>query len=170
MITAKLWPDLGDLLDGRHGFGVVAEASTFFSTPRDDTVPQITSFNHVADEIEDFFDESNDEVGAIARKARRLVLDAQPGLVETLDRGNRIVGYATGPRAMKDLWVGIAPHGHHVNLQLTNGALIDDPAGIVEGTGKRIRHVKLHSGADVTTAELHDVLRRSLERHLADTA
>ncbi len=132
--------------------------------------PQINSLNHVTDEIEDFFDESNVEVSAVARKARRLLLDVRPDLVETLDRGNRIVGYATGPRVIGDLWAGVAPHGRHVNLQLTNGAQIDDPAGPVEGTGKRIRHVKLHSGAAAMTPELHDVLRRSLERHLADSA
>jgi hypothetical protein len=69
----------------------------------------------VGDEIDKFFADCGDEVAAISRAARRLVLDLLPEARETLDRGDRIVGYATGPRAIKDLWAGIAPHSSHVN-------------------------------------------------------
>ena len=123
----------------------------------------------MTDEVDEFFGESSAEVAAIARAARRLVLAVRPDAVEVLDRGNRIVGYATGPRPMKDLWAGIAPHGRHVNLQLANGALVDDPVGIIEGTGKRIRHVKLHAPADVDRPEVRAVLEDALARHLAAT-
>ncbi len=127
-----------------------------------------TTVRRVADEIDRFFAEASDEVTEIARAARRLVLDVRPDAVETLDRGNRIVGYGTGPRAMKDLWAGLAPHGRHVNLQLANGALIEDPDAIIEGTGKRIRHIKLHTLGDVDRPPVRQALARSLARHLAD--
>ena len=123
----------------------------------------------MGDEIDEFFATGDDTVAAVARAARWLALAVCPDAIETLDRGDRIVAYATGPRAMKDLWAGVAPHRAHVNLQLANGALVDDPAGVVEGTGKRIRHVKLRSLADVARPEVRDVLERSLARHLADT-
>lgn len=123
----------------------------------------------MADEIDEFFAAGDDDVAAVARAARRLVLDVRPDVVETLDRADGIVGYATGPRALKDLWAGIAPHRRHVNLQLANGALVDDPGGLVEGTGKRVRHVKLRGVGDVARPEVRTVLERSLERHLADT-
>ena len=122
----------------------------------------------MSDEVDEFFGESSAEVAEIARAARHLVLAVRPDAVEVLDRGNRIVGYATGPRPMKDLWAGVAPHRRHVNLQLANGALVADPAGIVEGTGKRIRHVKLHRLADVDRPELRAVLEDALARHLAE--
>jgi Domain of unknown function (DU1801) len=123
----------------------------------------------VSDGVDDFFGECADEVAAISRAARRLVLDVLPEAREVLDRGNRIVGYATGPRALKDLWAGVAPHGAHVNLQLANGALLDDPAGMVEGTGKRVRHVKLRSLEDVDRPQVRTLLEASLARHLAET-
>ena len=124
----------------------------------------------MTDDVGQFFDESSQEVAAIARAARRLVLDIRPNAVETLDRGNRILGYATGPRARKDMWAGVAPHAHHVNLQLANGALIDDPAEIIEGTGKRVRHIRLRSTEDVGRPEVREALQRSLDRHLADSS
>jgi hypothetical protein len=53
-------------------------------------------------------------------------------------------------------------HAVHVNVQLADGALIEDPTGIIEGTGKRIRHVKCRS--------LDDVARPALRRILVDQA
>ena len=37
----------------------------------------------------------------------------------------------------------------HVNVGFFNGAALGDPAGLLEGTGKRMRHVKLKPGSDL---------------------
>lgn len=42
----------------------------------------------------------------------------------------------------------------HVNVGFFFGALLDDPARLLEGTGKRGRHVKLRPGRDVDAAAL----------------
>ena len=42
----------------------------------------------------------------------------------------------------------------HVNVGFFFGALLTDPAGLLEGTGKRGRHVKLWPGRDVDSAAL----------------
>ena len=42
----------------------------------------------------------------------------------------------------------------HVNVGFFFGALLNDPARLLEGTGKRGRHVKLRSGRDVDPAAL----------------
>jgi hypothetical protein len=128
------------------------------------------TLEQVPDEIEGFLRDRNKEVAAIARAARRLILDVFPEVRETLDRGNRIVGYATGPRAIKDMWAGVAPHNTHVNLQLANGALIEDPAGLLEGTGKRVRHVKLRSVEEVDRPQLRRLLEASLARHRSQSS
>jgi hypothetical protein len=54
--------------------------------------------------------------------------------------------------------VALIPHRAHVNLQLADGAPLDDPTGIIEGTGKRIRHVKCRSVDDVNRPALRAVL------------
>lgn len=43
---------------------------------------------------------------------------------------------------------------HHVNVGFFFGALLKDPARLLEGTGKRGRHVKLRPGQDVDAAAL----------------
>jgi hypothetical protein len=42
----------------------------------------------------------------------------------------------------------------HVNVGFFFGALLKDPARLLEGTGKRGRHVKLRPGRDVDSAAL----------------
>jgi hypothetical protein len=42
----------------------------------------------------------------------------------------------------------------HVNVGYFHGAALDDPAGLLEGTGKRMRHVKLNLAQPVDAAAL----------------
>jgi hypothetical protein len=44
--------------------------------------------------------------------------------------------------------------GAHVNVGFFNGWALDDPAGILEGAGKRMRHVKLRWGQQINAAAL----------------
>ena len=59
----------------------------------------------------------------------------------------------------------------HVNVGFFFGALLKDPAHLLEGTGKRGRHVKLRPGRDVDAAALarlvdaaYDDIRMRLRR------
>ena len=42
----------------------------------------------------------------------------------------------------------VAPHKEHVNLQFHKGADLHDPDELLEGTGSKMRHVKIHNPAD----------------------
>lgn len=46
----------------------------------------------------------------------------------------------------------------HVNVGFFFGALLEDPAHLLEGTGKRGRHVKLRPGQAVDTAALQQLI------------
>jgi hypothetical protein len=106
-------------------------------------------------------------VRRIAEELRRLVRDVMPGATEQVDLPDRAIAFGFGPPAgvrMRDLLVAIMPHTAHVNLQLADGAVLDDPARIVEGTGKRIRHVKCRSLDDVARPELRTILQQQAAR------
>ena len=57
-----------------------------------------------------------------------------------------------------------APFGYvnsfksHVNVGFFYGAVLEDPAGLLEGSGKRMRHVKLKPGLELNTAALRDLI------------
>ena len=46
----------------------------------------------------------------------------------------------------------------HVNVGFFFGAVLEDPAGLLEGTGKRMRHVKLRWGQPVDVAALTELV------------
>jgi len=56
--------------------------------------------------------------------------------------------------------VGDAPFGYvnvfraHVNVGFFHGAELEDATGLLEGSGKRMRHVKVRPGADLNLAAL----------------
>ena len=100
---------------------------------------------------------------ALRALTREVMADAQ----EQVDLPDRVLAFGFGPPGgvrMRGLAVGLIPHSAHVNVQLADGALLDDPTGIIEGTGKRIRHVKCRSLEDVARPALHALLEAQAER------
>ena len=100
---------------------------------------------------------------ALRALTREVMADAQ----EQVDLPDRVLAFGFGPPGgvrMRGLAVGLIPHSAHVNVQLADGALLDDPTGIIEGTGKRIRHVKCRSLEDVARPALRALLEAQAER------
>ena len=107
------------------------------------------------------------EVRRIFAELVRLCRDAMPGAQEQLDLPDHLLAFGFGPPGgdrMRGFAVALIPHGAHVNVQLADGALLDDPTGIVEGTGKRIRHVKCRSLDDVARPALRELLVQQAAR------
>lgn len=49
-------------------------------------------------------------------------------------------------------------HAQHANIGFFFGAFLDDPAGLLEGAGKRMRHVKLRTSRMPDEAALADLI------------
>jgi hypothetical protein len=49
-----------------------------------------------------------------------------------------------------------------VNLVLFRGARLDDPEGLIEGTGRSMRHVKLRSARDIRPALFKAFIKQSI--------
>jgi hypothetical protein len=84
------------------------------------------------------------DMAETARALRATVKTAMPDAVEQIDFGNGLLAIGRS-RAMRDLLFAIIPHKAHVNLQLADGVDLPNPDGAIEGTGKRIRHIKVRS-------------------------
>ena len=84
----------------------------------------------------------------MARALRLTVLSELPGAIEWFDPGNRLLAIGTR-RSMVNLLFAIIPHTSHVNLQLVDGVDLPNPAGRIEGTGRRARHIKARTLDDV---------------------
>ena len=113
----------------------------------------------VPPDVEKLIGEHDPEIQAIERRLRQVILEAMPDAREIVDWGNHLLAYSLGER-MRDLAFAIIAHKAHVNLQLADGVELADP---VEGTGKRIRHVKCRSVEDCD----RPALRRLIDAELA---
>jgi len=64
----------------------------------------------------------------------------------------------------------VAAFTAHVNVGFFQGAGLTDPAGLLEGTGKRMRHVKLRWGVPLNDAALDALIKtayRDMKQRLA---
>ena len=101
------------------------------------------------------------EQQAIEQALRATIRREFPGAVEQVDFGNKLIAFGRSMK-MRGLLFALIAHKSWVNLQLADGAELPDPDGLIEGTGKRIRHIKIHSVADALSPGVVAAIRAQL--------
>jgi hypothetical protein len=106
------------------------------------------------------------DVREVALAARDLVRSLVPDAVEELDAKDRLLGYSFIPGTYRGLIVAIAPQRSYVNLMFSKGVelLPLDAKGLLQGTGKVARHVRLRSREDLAEPELRRLIAAAAER------
>ena len=86
-----------------------------------------------------FFANTPDVWKPVVTELRKVVRKLAPNLVEAMKYGM--------PQYTKDKHtvVYIMPAADHVNLGFYDGVDLDDPKELLDGTGKRLRHVKVRT-------------------------
>ena len=110
-----------------------------------------------SDTLKDFLASYPPEVQKLALALRALVLNVFPSAIEHVDPPSKIIAYGTD-RTYAGLICAIAPYKAHVNLMFAWGAELPDPEHLLEGTGKRARHVKITARAEVENPALRTLL------------
>ncbi len=99
---------------------------------------------------------------------RELITSTHKNFVELVWPKLRIASFGIGPKKMSEHYAYIAVQGGHVNLGFYHGASLDDPAGLLEGTGKKLRHIKIRELADVGNAALVVLLVQAIAERQGD--
>lgn len=91
---------------------------------------------------------------AVVDRLRRVVLDAVPEAIERVRPGWRLIGYDLPVRRRGVFFAWIWPEPEHVHLGFPRGVLMDDPAGVLHGTGitKGARWLTYEVGDEVDEA------------------
>ena len=84
----------------------------------------------------------------VMESVRALILEIHPDACEVVRLGEKAASYGCGPRKMIDGYAYIMPFRAWVNLGFFQGASLIDPLGLLEGTGAKLRHVKLRTVAE----------------------
>ncbi|NND68334.1 MAG: DUF1801 domain-containing protein [Halioglobus sp.] len=69
-----------------------------------------------------------------------------------------------------DAFCHVAAYPSHVNLGFNRGAALDDPHALLEGSGKHIRHIPIHTAADLLQVGCEDLLLQAIGQCGIDSA
>lgn len=112
-------------------------------------------------DVDRLLSEHEPAVAALARNLYELILAIYPDATVSVD--GRDIGFGSGT-GYKGLVFVVTPYASHVNLGVFGGASLPDPAGLMEGSGKLHRHVKVRHDADVRRPELRELMVSAVQR------
>jgi hypothetical protein len=119
--------------------------------------------------LREFLKPFDRDVRDLALDLRTLVLEEMAPCYENIyDAYSAVaIGYGTSDR-LSDGIFHIAVYSEHVNLGFNDGATLADPKGILQGSGRRIRHFSIKTAEDLKRPELRAYIRRAKKKAIAD--
>lgn len=108
-----------------------------------------------AEGVDGFVRKTDPEWRPVVVALRNLILETAPRLEESIKHGMPQYGMPTTV-------VYIMTANDHVNLGFYDGVDLRDPKGLLEGTGKRLRHVKVRSTREASTPALRALVREAV--------
>ena len=102
-------------------------------------------------------------VQAVALGLRKVVLEEMAPCHEYIFamRGTVVLLYGPTDRVIEDCICMINVYRKHVNLRFTHGTELEDPYGVLQGTGKRMRHITVKSLSGLDRPEIRAYLRKA---------
>ena len=111
--------------------------------------------------FDEFLTRHTPVVRDIASAARAVILSVAPDLTEHFDPGHWTVRYGSGQK-MGEMSLYLSGHKDSINLGFAQGAHLPDPAGLLRGTGKNMRHIKFKPGDTVDTPAVRALIQSAL--------
>jgi len=105
---------------------------------------------------------SKDSQRETAVRLREVILSIDPNACEVIRLGEKSATYGVGPKKMSDGYTYILPHNSWVNLGFFRGVDLPDPHSLLEGTGKKLRHIKIRSLEDTKNPMIHALIEAAL--------
>jgi hypothetical protein len=117
------------------------------------------------DKLHEFLAPYGKEITQLALRARAAVLKQDPQAVELLyDASNAVVTAFSQTDRLKDAFCAVAVYRDYVNLGFNYGALLPDPKRRLQGSGARIRHIKIEKAGDLKAPEVIELIRQAAKR------
>ncbi len=110
------------------------------------------------------------ELRRICESLRGVIASLHGDAVEVVWPRQKIASYGVGPKKMSEHYAYLAVLGSHVNLGFYHGASLTDPTGLLEGTGERLRHVKLRDVSGSKSPAIAALLRQAIADRKRDAA
>jgi len=104
-------------------------------------------------------------VSSLALALREIVLEEAPDAIESIAKGYAVaVGFSFTGKPMKDGFCHVVAYSTHVNLGFNRGAQLSDPAHLLKGTGKAIRHMTIRTHEELDNPAIRRYLQAAIEQ------
>ena len=107
------------------------------------------------------------DIVEIATALRNLIFELHPETVEVVYPGYNSSNFGVGPKKNSEGYAYVMFHKKHVNLGFYFGVDLPDPKNILEGTGKKLRHVKVKSIAQAADSAVRELLKAAIAERKA---
>lgn len=107
-------------------------------------------------------DMASPELRPVCASLRNLIASQHAAFVEIVWPNHKIASFGFGPKKMSQHYAYIAVQTSHINLGFYHGVTLDDPTGLLEGTGKKLRHVKVCDLPLAKSAAVASLLRQAI--------
>jgi hypothetical protein len=112
-------------------------------------------------EVKAFLSSYPQPIISIVLELRQFVLDLAPEVIEQIDYPAKMIAYGY-KKTYQDTICVIMPYRGWVNLGFPRGATLPDPISLLNGTGKRARHVKISNIEEINLPALTALLKASI--------
>jgi len=114
--------------------------------------------------IESFFAALPGQKRARALRLRDIIIEVHPKIVERIKWGNLTFVYNENNIASVYSFETIS----YINLAFFKGTLLPDPKRLLEGTGKGMRHIKVHSEKDINKKQIISWIKEAIKLNAKD--
>ncbi len=109
------------------------------------------------------FGRRSKDVKEIAEHIRALVIGLHPDAVEVPRNKDKTVAYGFGEKKLSEGYCYLAPQRGHLSVGFWWGAMLEDPNGMLEGKGKKLRHVKISDTVTAKSAKVAQLVHLAIE-------
>lgn len=102
------------------------------------------------------------------RSIRALILEMHPDSNELLYHTHALTSVFSISEKLSDAFCHIPIYNQHLNLGFNKGALLDDPHGLLQGTGKLIRHIPIKQIAELDRPEVRELIQAAIAFAIED--
>ena len=112
--------------------------------------------------FQDILGIANPALRPVCEALRKLIALHHPSFVEIVWPKLKIASFGVGPKKQTQHYAYIAVQAAHINLGFYHGSSLADPTGLLEGTGKNLRHIKIRDLPSTQSAAVTNLLQQAI--------
>lgn len=111
--------------------------------------------------LSDLLNNRPDRIKTIALRTREAVVALCEPLTELVYNTYAVSVALSYSGRLSEAFIHVATYKNHVNLGFNKGAQLKDPSGLLKGSGKIIRHVRIDDAAVLSAPELIALIKQA---------